>query len=104
LGQHRSQSPARLTEGFHSGATPKPTFKTEGFTETERIHAYKQANIDCNGYFALFNAEKPLINSTFNIARLILKCDVRNVASNISHSLKAAAEAPHRIKEYERIL
>jgi anaerobic magnesium-protoporphyrin IX monomethyl ester cyclase len=88
------------TEGFHFGTEIKPVFETQGFTEMERIHAYRMANINCRGYFALINAEKSLIANAFNITQLILKYDARNVASHIFHLLKTVVEARHRIREY----
>lgn len=92
------------TEGFHFGTEIKPVFETEDFTEIERIRAYRMANIKCRGYFALINAEKSLIANAFNITKLILKYDARNVAPHIFHLLKTVTEARHRIREYERIL
>lgn len=92
------------TEGFHFGTEIKPVFETEDFTETERIRAYRMANIKCRGYFALIDPEKSLIANAFNISQLILKYDARNVASNILYLLKTVTETRHRIREYERIL
>jgi radical SAM superfamily enzyme YgiQ (UPF0313 family) len=92
------------TEGFHFGAEIKPVFETEDFTEAERIRAYRMANINCRGYFALINADKSLISNAFNIVQLILKYDARDVPSHISHLLKTVSEARHRIREYEKIL
>ncbi len=92
------------TEGFHFGVGIKPVFETEDFTEIERIRAYKLANINCNGYFALINTEKSLVANAFDITQLVLKYDARNVASHIFHVLKTVVEARHRIREYEKIL
>lgn len=92
------------TEGFHFGTEIKPVFETEGFTESERISAYRMANVKCWGYFALIDSEKSLIANAFKITQLILKYDARNVAPHILHLLKDFTEARHRIREYERIL
>lgn len=92
------------TEGFHFGAEVKPVFETKDFTEKERIHAYKMANVKCKGYFALINSEKSLVANAFDITRLILKYDARNIVSHIAHVLKNAAEARSRIREYEKIV
>jgi anaerobic magnesium-protoporphyrin IX monomethyl ester cyclase len=92
------------TEGFHFGAEVEPVFETKDFSETERIRAYKLANIQCRGYFALINAEKSLIANAFDITKLILKYDASNIAYHIFHALKMGVESRHRIREYEKIL
>ena len=91
-------------EGFHFGPEVKPVFETKNFTEEERIYAYKIANVKCKGYFALLDAQKSLLANAFDITKLVLKYDARNVVSHIRTTLRNAAEARARIKEYEKIV
>ncbi len=88
------------TEGFHFGKEIKSVFETEDFKEAERIHAYKVANVNCRGYFALVDEQTSPVVNAVNITRLILRYDSRNFASHMFHLLKDASESRHRIREY----
>lgn len=75
-------------EGFHFGTSLNPVFETKDFSETDRIHACKLANIKCKGYLAFFDAEKSFLPNALNIIILILKYDAKNLPSHILYALK----------------
>jgi len=76
------------TEGFHFGPKIKSVFETDEFSEKERIHAFKVANIKCKGYFMLIDPERSLLVNAFNMIKIIFKHDLRNFTLHVWYALR----------------
>lgn len=70
-------------EGYHFGAKPKIVFETREYTERERIDAFYSANLAAQNYAALVNENAPIIGSTYNLLKVILKYDSKNILSHL---------------------
>lgn len=75
-------------KGFHFGTEIKPVFETQDFSEKEKIYAHNLANIKYKNYMVFFDERRPFLSNMFNMFRLILLYDLKNLPSHLLYGLK----------------
>lgn len=90
-------------EGFHFGKEIPVVFETEEFPASDRITAYKFANLACYNYHAFIDESKPLIGNIFSVFSHILTYDALHLGHHIWYMAKNAGRIVRRIVTVKRL-